>query len=91
MTRVHELRFRGEEGNAKLMDSLGLTPREAEVLAWITQGKTNYEIGRILDASTGTVSKHVEHILAKLDVENRTAAAAIAAVTLNYLPGFASN
>ena len=55
-----------------------LTPREAEVLAWVAQGKSNYEIGVILKACTGTICKHVEHILAKLSVENRTAAAAIA-------------
>lgn len=57
---------------------LGLTEREAEVLAWIAQGKTNYEIAVILGAATGTVRKHVEHILSKLKVENRTSAAAIA-------------
>ena len=57
---------------------LGLTPRETEVLSWIAQGKTNHEIGVILSASTGTICKHVEHILCKLDVKNRTAAAVIA-------------
>jgi DNA-binding CsgD family transcriptional regulator len=60
------------------LGSLGLTPRESEVLAWVAQGKSNYEIGVILKACTGTICKHVEHILAKLSVENRTAAAAIA-------------
>jgi DNA-binding NarL/FixJ family response regulator len=60
------------------LGSLGLTPRESEVLTWIAQGKSNYEIGVILMACTGTICKHVEHILAKLNVENRTAAAAIA-------------
>ena len=57
---------------------LGLTARETEVLTWIAQGKTNHEIGVILSARTGTICKHVEHILCKLDVKNRTAAAAIA-------------
>jgi DNA-binding NarL/FixJ family response regulator len=57
---------------------LGLTARETEVLTWIAQGKTNYEIGVILSACTGTICKHVEHILCKLNVKNRTAAAAIA-------------
>ena len=57
---------------------LGLTARETEVLGWIAQGKTNYEIGVILSACTGTICKHVERILRKLCVENRTAAAAIA-------------
>ena len=60
----------------------GLTPRETEVLSWIAQGKTNYEIGMILSACTGTISKHVERILGKLCVENRTAAAAIALAAL---------
>ena len=60
------------------LGSLGLTARETEVLTWIAQGKTNHEVGVILSASTGTICKHVEHILCKLDVKNRTSAAAIA-------------
>jgi DNA-binding NarL/FixJ family response regulator len=69
--------FNGE-GNAGPLSSLGLTPRETEVLSWVAQGKTNYEIGVILSACTGTICKHVQRILFKLSVENRTAAAAIA-------------
>jgi len=65
------------------LSSLGLTARETEVLTWIAQGKTNYEIGVILRACTGTICKHVEHILCKLDVKNRTAAAVIALAALN--------
>jgi DNA-binding NarL/FixJ family response regulator len=61
---------------------LALTAREIEVLTWIAQGKTNYEIGVILSACTGTICKHVERILRKLCVENRTAAAAIAVAAL---------
>ena len=61
----------------KPLGSLGLTARETEVLNWIAQGKTNYEIGVILSACTGTICKHVERILSKLGVENRTAAAAM--------------
>jgi DNA-binding NarL/FixJ family response regulator len=64
------------------LGSLGLTPRETEVLTWIAQGKTNYEIGVILRACTGTICKHVEHILVKLNVENRTAAAVVALAAL---------
>ena len=64
------------------LGSLGLTARETEVLICIAQGKTNYEIGVILSACTGTICKHVEHILCKLDVKNRTAAAAIAFAAL---------
>jgi DNA-binding NarL/FixJ family response regulator len=64
------------------LGSLGLTARETEVLTWVAQGKTNYEIGVILSACTGTICKHVERILSKLCVENRTAAAGIAFAAL---------
>jgi DNA-binding NarL/FixJ family response regulator len=64
------------------LGSLGLTARETEVLIWIAQGKTNHEIGVILSACTGTICKHVEHILRKLYVKNRTAAAVIALTAL---------
>lgn len=52
-----------------------LTVREIEVLQWVAGAKTNREIGIILGVSSRTVGKHVENILAKLGVENRTAAA----------------
>jgi DNA-binding CsgD family transcriptional regulator len=69
-------------GVGKPLGLLGLTARETEVLAWVAQGKTNYEIGVILTAGTRTICKHVERILTKLGVENRTAAAAIAIAAL---------
>lgn len=56
--------------------ALGLTPREVEVLAWISRGKTDGDIAVILDLSVRTVQHHVGHVLAKLGVESRTAAAA---------------
>ena len=65
-----------------VLGSLGLTTREMEVLTWIAQGKTNHEIGVILSACTGTICKHVERILCKLRVKNRTSAAAIAFAAL---------
>lgn len=55
-----------------------LTAREAEVLYWVAQGKINRDIGDILGASPATVKKHLERIYAKLGVETRTAAAAMA-------------
>jgi DNA-binding CsgD family transcriptional regulator len=58
-----------------------LTPREAEVLFWISRGKSNHDIGIILGAKTGTICKHVEHIFSKLNVENRTSAAVVALET----------
>jgi DNA-binding CsgD family transcriptional regulator len=56
------------------LGGLNLTPRETEVLSWVSQGKTDREVGMILMASTRTVQKHVEHIFQKLGVENRTGA-----------------
>ncbi len=64
--------------DASVFASLGITAREAEVLDWITRGKTNQEIAIILEMQPATVKKHVEHILEKLGVETRTAAAAAA-------------
>jgi DNA-binding CsgD family transcriptional regulator len=52
-----------------------LTPREREVHHWLTQGKSNDEIGRILGISAHTVKNHLERIFQKLGVENRHAAA----------------
>jgi DNA-binding CsgD family transcriptional regulator len=56
------------------LEALGLTPREAEVLTWVAQGKTNREVGMILESSARTVQKHLEHVFEKLGVESRTAA-----------------
>lgn len=52
----------------------GLTQREAEVIHWVTLGKTNRDIAEILELSPRTVNKHLEHIFIKLGVETRTAA-----------------
>lgn len=61
-----------------LQQELSLTPRESEVLAWLAEGKSNRDIAEILGLSARTVTKHMEQILQKLGVENRTAAAAVA-------------
>lgn len=55
-----------------------LTAREAEVLYWVVCGKTNRDVGEILHMSPRTVDKHMQHVLAKLQVETRTAAASLA-------------
>jgi DNA-binding response OmpR family regulator/DNA-binding CsgD family transcriptional regulator len=60
-------------GPAALMQ-LGITAREAEVLYWIAQGKSNPDIATILGANVRTVHKHVEHIFQKLGLETRNAA-----------------
>lgn len=59
-------------------DHTSLSRRELEALAWLSQGKTNSELAAILGISLSTAKKHVEHILDKLGVETRTAAASIA-------------
>jgi DNA-binding CsgD family transcriptional regulator len=67
--------------DTQALERLGLSRRQAEVLNWVTAGKTNAEIGTILGTSDRTVDKHLEHILRRLGVETRTAAAALALST----------
>lgn len=71
----------GGDTPAEFSSELGLTTREGEVLSWLSKGKTNRDIAQILGLSPRTVDKHLEQIYAKLGVENRTAAAAIATST----------
>ncbi|MDP8568198.1 XrtB/PEP-CTERM-associated transcriptional regulator EpsA [Methylophilus aquaticus] len=52
-----------------------LSKRELEVLEWLQAGKTNWEIGNIMQVSPLTIKNHVQNILRKLDVENRSQAA----------------
>jgi DNA-binding CsgD family transcriptional regulator len=65
----------GEADIEALIEHFALTRKEAEVLYWVTKGKTGPDIGEILACSPRTVSKHLEHIYEKLGVETRTAAA----------------
>lgn len=55
-----------------------VTPREWEVLRLVAAGRTNREIAEALVISDKTVERHLSNIFAKLDVPNRTAAAAYA-------------
>lgn len=52
-----------------------VTDRQREILAQLAAGATNAQIALALDISTGTVRKHVEHILRRLGLSTRTAAA----------------
>lgn len=52
----------------------GLTPREGDVMHWLSHGKTDAEIAALLTISPRTVHKHLEHVYVKLGVETRTAA-----------------
>ncbi len=63
---------------AALMERFSLTAREAEVLYWTSQGKSNKEMALILGISPRTVNKHLETVFSKMMVENRTAAANMA-------------
>lgn len=55
-----------------------LTPRERQVLGHVAEGRTNAEIGWLLDISPETVRKHLENAYAKLGVHTRTGAVAVA-------------
>jgi DNA-binding CsgD family transcriptional regulator len=72
----HLLLLNEKRGDASwsALGAYGLTPRESEVLAWVAKGKTNAEVGAILQLSGRTVQKHLEHIYSKLGVETRTTA-----------------
>ena len=72
----------GVDDRTLLKQKLAVTEREAEVLLWIARGKSNRDIAEILELSPRTVNKHLEQIYAKLGVENRTSAAALAVRTI---------
>ena len=83
--QLSQVKFAPDFSSAVPLESLGLSPREAQVLLWIAQGKSNEEIGVILGASRNTIKKHVLHLLEKLGVETRNAAA-IRAIELLSVP-----
>lgn len=58
----------------RLQQDFGLSDREVEILHWVTAGKTNSEIGMILDISAFTVKNHMQRVFKKLDVMNRAQA-----------------
>jgi len=64
-----------ESDPLEIFQHYGLTPREIELLSWLAQGKSNKEIGIILNISLHTVTKHLEHIYTKIGVCSRTGAA----------------
>ena len=66
----------GGFGQSRRMDQMeSLTPREVEVLRLLSQGQTNPKIAQNLLVSRGTVKIHVQHIISKLGVSDRTQAA----------------
>lgn len=71
---------------APLEQALGLTPREAEVLLWVAQGKGNAEIAIILGATEHTIKKHLQNIFEKLGLDSRNACTVRALEVLSGAP-----
>ena len=83
---LHALAFTRITGKSETdiekLGSLGLSHRQAEILYWVSRGKTNEEAARILGISLFTVKAHLRAIFPVLLVENRNAASALAWQTL---------
>ncbi|MCX7553678.1 DNA-binding response regulator [Marinicella sp. S1101] len=82
----HLIRIKAQ--NLKLLTQtlklkLKITRREADVLYWVAQAKTDWEIAQILGISERTVNKHLEQVYRKLNVNNRTAASGLALQAIN--------
>jgi DNA-binding NarL/FixJ family response regulator len=75
--------FKPDFSSSSPLVKLGLTPRAAETLLWLCQGKTNSDIATILGITESTVKKHVQEIFEKLGVETRGAAAVCALEALS--------
>lgn len=76
----------GQPPSAEVRIDAVLSGREAQVLQWVREGKTNQEIAQILDISPLTVKNHVQKILRKLNVTNRTQAVA-RGIAARLIPG----
>jgi DNA-binding NarL/FixJ family response regulator len=76
--RLGELADMCDDQNALQKGMESLSPREAEVLDLLSDGKSNAEIGEALHIEVGTVKNHVHSILKKLGVTNRRQAAKLA-------------
>src|SRR5215210_1679192 len=71
----HQAGSRGSRQSERAVQIESLTPREIEVLKLLSQGQTNPQIAQNLLVSRGTVKIHVQHIISKLGVSDRTQAA----------------
>jgi DNA-binding NarL/FixJ family response regulator len=82
--------FNPDFTSAKPLQQLGLTEREAEVLLWVAQGKSNGEIAIILGMAEATVKRHLSNLFPKLGVDSRNAATVWALEVLSARPPKAS-
>jgi DNA-binding NarL/FixJ family response regulator len=92
LTRAEAIRAKIEQAGAgfqpdfenplPLQTTFGLTPREAEVLCWVAQGKSNSDVATILNMSEKTVKQHLGVCFQKMGVESRTAASLAAVEAL---------
>ena len=78
--------FNPDFSSPKPLESIGLTEREAEVLLWVAQGKSNGDIAILLGMAEKTVKKHMGNIFEKLGVENRNSASLRALEKLSGAP-----
>jgi DNA-binding NarL/FixJ family response regulator len=78
--------FKPDFSSSVPLEKLGLTPREAEVLLWVCQGKSNADIATILETTIHTVKKHLQNIFEKLGVESRNGATVRALEILGGTP-----
>jgi DNA-binding NarL/FixJ family response regulator len=78
--------FNPDFASAKPLETLGLTEREAEVLLWVAQGKSNGDIAIILGMAEATVKRHLSNLFPKLGVESRNAATIRALELLSARP-----
>ncbi len=73
LTTAPSLEFSNETERFHVLEKKGLSSREIEVFGWVVQGKTNPEIGMIMDIRANTAAKHLENIYRKFEVGSRTA------------------
>ncbi len=66
--------FHPDFSSSAPLESMGLTAREAEVLLWVAQGKSNADISIILGMAEATVKRHLTNLFEKLGIESRNAA-----------------
>ncbi len=61
----------GSRPSGRSFEALGLSPREAEIVRWVTVGESNAAIADRLHVSSGTVKKHLDNVYAKLGISGR--------------------